>query len=338
MCTAYESLGIYEEAYKSYQVAHRWRESLFCALMVPLPEGELQNHAIHLATTLVEENKDYVSAGHIHADHLRDYATAARLFCRGSRFADATRILAINGLRERIPEIVDNGLAEAMGSTTDFLADCKAQLNAQIPRIRELREKRITDPLAFFGGDPSIEAALAAGGDIPDNVSLAPTDASTAAGRTMFTRYTGGTAMTRRTSKTRRREERKRAAGKKGTVYEEEYLVNSVRRLIERVNSTFDEVTSLVEGLLRRGMRERAIAVEKALQEVLSMCSASLVEVFEQEPEQQPQDQQQEQPNNGTEDQPLRTGGDAVFLDSLNGGQKRPAPVIKEFKKLALLG
>lgn len=332
MHIAYESLGMYEEAYKSYQIAHRWRESLFCALMVPLPETEFQNHAISLATTLVEENKDYLAAAQIHADHLKDYPAAARFFCRGSRFADATRILAINGLQDLIPDIVDSGLGEAMGSTTDFLADCKAQLNAQLPRIRELREKRLTDPLAFFGGDPSIEAG-GPGVDIPDNISLAPTDASTAAGRSMFTRYTGGTAMTKRTSKTRRREERKRAAGKKGTVYEEEYLVNSVRRLIERVNSTFDEVNSLIEGLLRRGMRERAIAVEKALQEVLTMCSSCLQDVFEQEEE--PQQQQED----GMEEQGIpATGGDAVLLETLYGKQKRPAPVVKDFAKLALLG
>lgn len=334
---AYESLGIYDEAYKSYQIAHRWRESLYCALMVPLSQTELENHAISLATTLVEEDKDYLSAAQIQADHLKNYPAAATLFCRASRFADATRILAINGLQNRIPELVDNGLAEAMGSTTDFLADCKAQLNAQVPRIGELREKRLADPLAFFGGDPSLDAA-AGGVDIPDNVSLAPTDASTAAGRTMFTRYTGGTNMTRRTSKTRRREERKRAAGRKGTVYEEEYLVNSVRRLIERVNSTFDETTALIEGLLRRGMRERAVAVQKALQEVLGLCSSAIGEVFDAPAEEQQQKQPEDTTEQAAEQTGLAVGGDATFLESIYAGQKRAAPVMKEFKKLALLG
>jgi elongator complex protein 1 len=309
-------------------------------MMVPLSESELRDHALSLVSTLVEEDKDYISAAQIHADHLKDYPAAARLFCRGSRFSEATRLLAVNGLRDLIPDIVDGGLAEAMGSTTDFLADCRAQLNAQVPRIRELREKRAADPLAYFGGDPSSNNA--GGPDIPDNVSLAPIDASTAAGKSMFTRYTGGTSMSRRTSKTRRREERKRAAGRKGTVYEEEYLVNSVRRLIERVNSTFDEVTALVEGLLRRGMRERATAVEKALQEVLSMCTDSL-EVFESE------SVQAESAGDGVgastdipgqaEAPPTALGGDAVYLDSLQGeNQKRAAPVVREFAKLALLG
>jgi hypothetical protein len=39
-----------------------------------------------------------------------------------------------------------------------------------------------------------------------------------------------------RSSKTRRREERKKARGKKGTIYEEEYLVGSLKRLYERAS------------------------------------------------------------------------------------------------------
>ena len=150
---------------------------------------------------------------------------------------------------------------------TELLAECRRQINAQVPRVRELRTKKAEDPLAFFDGDVN------GGADIPDNVSLAPTDASTTGG-SLFTRYTNrtgtvGTNATRRTSKNRRREERKRARGKKGSVYEEEYLVNSVGRLIDRVNFVNNEVERLVIGLMRRGMRERARAVENAMVEVV---------------------------------------------------------------------
>ncbi|PLN78888.1 elongator complex protein 1 [Aspergillus taichungensis] len=281
---AYESLALYTDAYQAYQLAHLWRESIYCATMVPLTPDELSNHALTLATTLVEESRDYISAAQIHADHLHDIPTAARLLCRGSRFADATRLLALHNQQDLLAEIVDSGLADAMGTMTDLLADFRTQLNAQVPRIRELRIRRITDPLAYFGGDPT---AGDTGVDIPDNVSLAPTNASTLAGRSMFTRYTGNTGRTGRTTSTqqtakaRRKEERKRATGKKGTVYEEEYLVNSVRRLIERANATVAEVENLVFALLRRGMRERAAAVEKTMLDVLKLCGDCLEEVFE---------------------------------------------------------
>ena len=42
----------------------------------------------------------------------------------------------------------------------------------------------------------------------------------------------------RKSAKSRRRAERKKARGKKGSIYEEEYLYDSLRRLIERFNNT----------------------------------------------------------------------------------------------------
>jgi elongator complex protein 1 len=345
MPIAYESLALYEDAYKCYHLAHCWRESLYCALMVPLSEAGLAAHAHTLANTLIEESRDYVSAAHIHAEHLHDIPAAARLLCRGSQFADATRLLALNGKQALIADIVDTGLAEAMGSTTDLLADFRSQLNAQVPRISELRARRAADPLAFFGGDPS-STADAAGVDIPDNVSLAPTEASTLAGRSMFTRYTGRTGASRQSSKTRRREERKRAVGKKGTVYEEEYLVNSVRRLLERANSAISEVEGLVDALLRRGMRERAAAIERTLQEVLNLCSVCREEVFDTTPAATAAANGangDQGPDAQAEDESLRPrGGESVFFESVastfgGGAGSREVPLVKEMRKSALL-
>ena len=175
--------------------------------------------------------------------------------------------------------MLDADLIEGMASMTELLAECKGQLNAQIPRIRELRAKKAEDPLAFYDADVNN------GADIPDDISLAATETSTAGG-SLFTRYTNrtgtiGTDATRRTSKSKRREERKKARGKKGSVYEEDYLVNSVRRLIERLNSVVDEIERLVVGLVRRGMVERARAVEAALGDVIDRCRGCIDEVFE---------------------------------------------------------
>lgn len=315
-------------------------------MLAGLTKEDFDSHTNSLINTLVEESKDYVSAATIHAEHLQDYIAAARLLCRGSKFADAARILTIHGKKDMVPEIVDAGLAEAMGSMTDLLADCKSQLNAQVPRLRELRQLRTADPLAFYGGDPT---GGEGGIDIPDNVSLAPTDASTLAGRSMFTRYTGNTGktgktgMSRHTSKTRRREERKRARGKKGTVYEEEYLVNSTRRLIERVNTSVPETEALVDALLRRGMRERAAAIEKALQEVLTMCSDCREEVFEVPPPKEKTDVDEEDANADGVPAISVSGGANVLAESIaiveGGGAARvkEIPVVKEMRKSSLL-
>lgn len=247
--------------------------------MIPLPTGEFQSLARKLAEAQIE-SKDFFSAATIHLDYLSDVPNATRLFCQGYHFADAIRTVGLHQRSDLLFSTVDTGLVDGLVSTTELLADCKSQLGAQVPRIQELRLKKAEDPLAFLEGDPGTSAA-----DIPDNISLAPTDSSTMGGGSLFTRYTNrtgttGTNTTRTTSKNRRREERKRARGKKGSVYEEEYLVNSVARLVQRVNNVGDEVGRLTTGLMRRGMRERARAVDAAMEDLVALCRTAVAEVF----------------------------------------------------------
>lgn len=298
-------------------------------MLAPLPESQVLTLAQTLANTLVE-SKDFFSAATIYLDYLSDIPTSSRLFCKGYFFADALRIISLHKRSDLLESIIDTGLVEGMSATIQLLADCKSQLLAQAPRIRELRAKKVEDPLAFLNGDVIDGGA----DDIPDNVSLAPTDATTA-GNSLFTRYTNkssgtlATNATRQTSKNRRREERKRARGKKGSVYEEEYLVNSVVRLVERVNSVGDEVSRLISGLMRRRMRERARAVENAMVELIDLCRVSVEEIF---------------PKNATEEEKeaaeLRPkGGDGVLWDSIEGSdmKKKDVPIVKGFEVLSLL-
>ena len=156
----------------------------------------------------------------------------------------------------------------------------------------------------------------------------------------MFTRYTGngsvgtvGTGVSRATSKNKRREERKRARGKKGSVYEEEYLVASVGRLIARIESVRDEVQRLVEGLVRRGMWERARAVEAAMAEVVGMCKTCIPEVFG------TGEEVKKEVVEGEEQEWAPTGGDRVLADSIrDAAKKKEVPVIGAFERLTLLG
>lgn len=327
---AYEYLQDYPLASESYRLAHMWQESLSCAGLTPLPILQIQSLASRLAEDCIDA-KDFHSAAIIHHDYLSDIASAARLYCKGYHFADAMRIVSVDSHSGLLRQVVDVGLVEGMATVTELLADCKSQLNAQVPRIHELRKKKAEDPLAFSEGD------MTGSFDVPDNVSLAPTDASTM-GVSLFTRYTNRTGTvatnaTRQASKKRQREERKRARGKKGSVYEEEYLVNSVGRLVDRVNAVSDEVERLVVGLMRRGMRERASAVEAAMVEIVQLCEVSIADMF-------PKEADAGKTGKGLiEDLTSRpAGGDGVLWDSMEGERSRKAPLVKMFSRLALLG
>lgn len=328
--TAYASLGEHAAASESFRLALLWEKSLSHALQAHMNPHQLSSLATSLSDTLIE-TKDYLSAARINLEFLSDTPAAAHLFCKAYQYDKAILIAGLYQRLDLIESVIDPGLQEGMATMTDLLADCKSQLNAQIPRIRELRAKKAEDPLAFWEGD-------AVGEDVPDDVSIAPTDASTTGG-SLFTRYTNrtgtvGTNATRRTSKNRRREERKRARGKKGSVYEEEYLVNSVERLIERVNSVSDEVSRLIVGLFERKMREQARSVEIAMLEVTKLCKVHVDEVFQVEREKSAEQTPTEEAADG-EYRPQ--GGEAVFLESLENRKPRQPPPVKELERLQFL-
>ncbi|KAM0473408.1 hypothetical protein ACHAPX_008155 [Trichoderma viride] len=342
---AYESIKNYAKATNCYRSAGAtcWQECLFTAYQQepPLSADSKADLATALADALWEA-KDFSSAATIHLDYLSSLETAVKCLCRGYHFAEAIRLVIQHSRPELLESAIDVGLAEALGRTTEFLADCKAQLRAQVPRVAELRLKAAEDPLAFYEGE------RAGGLDLPDDVSVAASSrVSTSA--SLFTRYTGktgsvgtaGTGVSRATSKNRRREEKKRARGRKGTVYEEEYLVNSVRRLIERVEAAKSEVERLVFALVRRGMAERARAAEALMAEVTEACEVAVREVFAVSAAQQLQQQQQQEQQLLQADEATwkASGGEGVFQEFIQEqGKKLEPPVVTGMKKLALLG
>jgi len=339
---AYESLGNFADATECYLKAgvSCWRECLFAAQQQdpPISQEKLAEIATSLADAL-REAKDYSAAATIHLDYLTSLDTAIPLLCKGYHFADALRLITLHNRRDLLASAIDPGLADAFSSSTEFLADCRSQLRAQVPRILELRRKAKEDPLSFYEGDLS-----KAGADIPDDISVAASRVSTSA--SLFTRYTGkgapGTvagsqASSRATSRNRRREEKKRARGRKGTIYEEEYLVNSVRRLVERVEQSKPEIERLVWALVRRGMQEQARAMEEGLAQLLEGCEKAVGEVW---PVKEGQGQTQEQRDGELEMMGWRPGGaEGVLYDSMEALRKdqRP-PSVGGVKRLVLLG
>ncbi|CAK7228876.1 Putative elongator complex protein 1 [Sporothrix eucalyptigena] len=336
---AYESLNNFAKATSCYQSAgvSCWRECLFAAQSQtpPLSDDVLSE----LASTLVDallEARDYSSAAKIQLEYL-DSVEGVRTLCKGYEFAEAMRVCSLRRRIDLLQTEVDPGLGDALSSSTELLADCRSQLKAQVPRILELRQKALEDPLGFYEGEQY------GGGDVPDDVSIAASSRiSTSA--SLFTRYSTGTTATGKTGETggtgttqqhrnrKKREEKKRARGRKGTVYEQEYLVNSVRRLVERVERARPEVQRLVVGLIRRDMAERARAIEALMAELIEACQVAIREVW-----------QQPGLPGAAQGAPTMAGmengqGNAVQENGEPSQSVAVAPTIAAFERLSLLG
>ncbi|KAF3907273.1 hypothetical protein ABW20_dc0108919 [Dactylellina cionopaga] len=274
---SFEYLGSWERALDAYKKCGMWQETLYAASRIPLSSEEIMELAEVLAEALAE-SKDFGNAAKIHLDYRNDVKEAVASLCRGSLFQEAMRVIALNQMYSLLEEVVDPGLIDSFNTISELITDFLGQIKSQTARIKALHEKKENDPLSFYGATGET--------DVPDNVSVAGTEMSTAAG-SIFTRYTDktsgtlGTSATRRTSKNKRREERKKARGKKGSIYEEEYLITSIGRLIVRLNEAQEESYRLIEGLMRRGMRERALSIQAGIQSVLSTLEKSRTELFE---------------------------------------------------------
>ncbi|EPS37147.1 hypothetical protein H072_9211 [Dactylellina haptotyla CBS 200.50] len=273
---SFEYLGSWERALDAYQKCGMWQEALYAGGRIPLSDEEIVELSGVLAESLAE-NKDFRNSARIHLDYRNDVKEAVSNYCKGSFFEEGMRVIALKGQFSLLEEVVDPALIDSFNTTSELVTDYLGQIKSQTARILDLRVKKESDPVSFYGA--TVET------DAPDNVSIAGTEVSTSAG-SIFTRYTDksggtlGTSATRRTSKNKRREERKKARGKKGSVYEEEYLINSIGRLIGRLNETQEESYRLMEGLIRRGMRERAESIQAGLKQVLVALEQSKKDVF----------------------------------------------------------
>ncbi|CAB4257267.1 similar to Saccharomyces cerevisiae YLR384C IKI3 Subunit of Elongator complex, which is required for modification of wobble nucleosides in tRNA [Maudiozyma barnettii] len=267
----YEMLGDFTESMNAYVSGKRWEEAIDIA-NVHQPDA-VSIIAEELVTSLTFEHK-YIDAAQIELKYLNNTENAMELYCKAYYYASASLIASTAKKTELIEKIIDPALGEGFGTVAELLADCKSQVNSQLRRLRELRTKKEEDPYAFYGQET----------EQSDDVSIAPSETSTK--ESFFTRYTGktgGTAKTgasRRTAKNKRREERKRARGKKGTIYEEEYLVQSIGRLIERLEQTKPDATKLVDGLCRRNKREQAYQIQKTFTEVMDLLRDNVKEIY----------------------------------------------------------
>ncbi|KAM9907520.1 hypothetical protein OXX69_006399 [Metschnikowia pulcherrima] len=315
----HEYLSQPEQALESYVLCRRWKEALSIArnLSQGVSEGDSQKSLVmstaeRLSCMLVDDHR-YAEAAEIELSVLQNVESAVKLFCKSYQFDSAILLASEQGKPELIDGIVDSQLDESFGVIAELLADCTSQANSQLRRLRELRQKKQEDPYAFYGM-PNDDA------DTPDNVSVAASETSTAP--SFFTRYTGKTGSTaktgasRKTSKNRKREERKRAKGRKGTIYEEEYLIRSVGRMVERLDQTESDALRLIFGLVRRRKLQQAHQLQHQWGVLTAFMQEHIVEIHDMSEKDRER---------------INDDGEIYLLEEI------PAPKIKHLPKLDLL-
>ncbi|EEB05563.1 elongator subunit Iki3 [Schizosaccharomyces japonicus yFS275] len=268
---AFESVGEYDRAIDAFKSAGAWRECLSIMESQSYPKHKIEEAATDLLALCLEK-REYNDAGYLNVFYLRNKTEAIQNFCKGTMYAEAIRIA--HGSNENLYEaVLLSSLNESFVEASETIADYKGQVKAQTERLQVLRTKKQENPAAWYEGIVD--------DGTPDDISLAST--SMTSNPSLYTRYTGtsqSSRMTRNTARNRKRMERKRARGKKGTIFEEEYLVNSLRRLITRVNETRDEQQRLIEALMRCDMFAQANEIQHGFSQVIDTLREKATFIF----------------------------------------------------------
>ncbi|KAI3622987.1 ELP1 [Malassezia furfur] len=226
------------KAVDAFREADRWEEALGTACQQRLPPAELRA----LAQALVEQLsacEQYESAARVCLDHLGDVEQGVALLCSAHALPEAVRQSALHGRSD----LIETHLAQ------------------QTRRLAELDAKRDEAPAQYYPDDaPGLE-----------HIDM---QSDTLSQLTQFTRYTAapsvaesmstlslGTRATSRSKAKQKKEQKKKLTGKKGSIYEESYLLDSVQKLLTtRLGALQRSVGALLPTLLTLSTAHRHAA------------------------------------------------------------------------------
>ncbi|KAF7721259.1 hypothetical protein EC973_004986 [Apophysomyces ossiformis] len=295
--SAYEEAGIIftmsqnlEQAMRAYRMAGSWREVFSLAKQMKYSKEDI--HA--LAYDVIEYLKDkrrYQDAAVVAHDYTEDIEESVDCLLKGSLWQEAIRMVFTclrssfgtnfilqnqsysNDRSDLIETHVKPGLIDGYTQMDEDIDEMFSQFNKQTSRLKDLRERK-PEPTVVLPNDDSL-----------DNVDMF---SDTTSMYSQFTRYTQATSRvstvsskgSRNTSKRRKREDRKRARGKKGTVFEEEYLVSSLKRLYERASNMQNELGNILRALAPFGYVEEARAIQDKFEKMLKEFELSIPIIF----------------------------------------------------------
>ncbi|KAK0548116.1 putative elongator complex protein 1 [Tilletia horrida] len=285
---AYLVSGDRRQALDCHRRAGKWDDALALAFEERLPTSEVKSLAREAADDYESKGK-FSEAARIYLDYERDVEQATTLLCKAHDFSEAKRICAMAGRQDLVETTIKPEALEVQEKLIEELEEMGEQLTKQTSRLAELRAKKTENPAAFYmENDPAL-----------DNVDVM-TDTSTQI--TQFTRYTSVpslasmttssnmTSSTHRSKRNKRKEERKKNSGKKGSIYEEDYLFESLQKLLkDKLKNLQNEVSKLLPHLavLSTAHRNAGRALHDALEkfEASARSAAEDLLVAEQEQE-----------------------------------------------------
>lgn len=266
----------------SHERALQWQELFELCVKEQLDGDEITEIAYRIADELFSK-KRFSESARVLLDYAKDVRQAIHSLAQGNEFAEARRIITLHGNPELVDQVLLPCAMDYRAQIGDDINEMREQLRKQVARLIELRIKKVEEPDAFYNfDDPTLHNV-----DVMTDMSMAPTT---------FTRYTVAPSATskasKRSSKTKRKMERKLGSGRKGTVDEEEYILKSVTKLVERCATTQGEIKKLLPHLLQlsQAHREEGVTLQVEFDYLQSELRAAIEDIWKKPDEPAPVD------------------------------------------------
>ncbi|KAF9112880.1 hypothetical protein BGX27_002637 [Mortierella sp. AM989] len=276
---AYSMAGDKEKALDSYKEAGLWREAMVLAQQLKYDDSATAYLARGLAEHL-KADKRYAEAGTLLVEYAKDSEEAISALLEGRLWSEAIRTAYLYNRQDLMATHITPGIADGHHDLVESIRDMQEQFDKQVKRLKEVRDLKIEKALAEAAEDMAPDDAL-------DNVDMMSDTTSMASG---FSRYTAANSVLSKSSQSSRssqytarlkkRSDKKRARGKKGSAYEEEYLINSLRKLILRVDATKSDVHALLRCLAASMSLERAKALQQEFRKLLQDIDEHMSTIF----------------------------------------------------------
>lgn len=258
----------YQAAILAAKRSKNWKFLFFLLGKIEASKSMIYENAIEIADIFLND-RDYNNAAQILLNYTDRKEEAINAFLKGHHWEDAIQTIYLTSRQDLIEEKFEPALIEAAMNHIDTLHGMINQLSAEVNRLSEVRKNPIVTETIALNEDVDV---------MSDTSSMA----------SQFSRYTvtnslvsASSTSSGKTAKSRRKQERSRLRGKKGSIYEEEYLVNSIKKLIDRFHSLSGDIKDLMKFLITQEQFNVANRLQTLLIELRFSFENEMVGVFD---------------------------------------------------------
>ncbi|PVU98592.1 hypothetical protein BB559_001423 [Furculomyces boomerangus] len=283
------------KAVEGYEKAGKWSEALSLATS-PKSGYTLQQVntlATKLANNLVSSggNTRYLDAAKIILEYTNQIEQGVQYYISGQAWSEAIRSCYRFGRVDLVEMNIYPSLIEQHGSLLSSIEELQSKLEGKINRLSELRSVPLSQvaasllPISTNQGqtvdvDMMLDtASMASQFSVFTVASNTNTTVSKATKSTARSQRTSGSRMT---SRNRRKEAKKKLRGRKGTIYEESYLVESINRsVVEILGLSQNDVPNMLFALMNFDRFDLANELSLVFTKLINTTNNCVDDVFD---------------------------------------------------------